>query len=416
MPRDSIALAVAAIATPLFLVPATALADRLAVSVEERPDGAVVHLRTDAETVPEPDIARSPRGMLLFFPGQTVEAERIYSKSRRLRYVQTGTARGRAAVRVVQRPSARGHLREYAHLRPVPGGYDIEVIDSYPPAPETTSAADADATPDAPDEINPSKAETTDTAPPDRTAALAALVPEAAHTTPPDVASETAPPSSPEEHLGPSDETRHTPSAPYLDDEPEPDADQTRPPFPPRPAPDTPARAQVLDLDTPAPPNTASWWMGALLLLVGGAGLAIAARARSRRGGAVEVREKVQLGPKQSVVCVRVGGRDLLIGATEHTVALLAEFDADPNHPPEAPTDSPTTATDGSKAIAPPANDATAEKLAAFKRRLAEAMAETTPPAASAAPSTPDAGGVSAGVEFSIPTRDPAWVRHREVA
>ncbi len=413
MPRRSISLAAAAIVGHLCLVPAMALAGRLAVSVEERPDGAVIHLRTDDETIPEPDIARSPRGMLLFFPGQSVEAERIYSKSRRLRFVQTGTARGRAAVRVVQRPSARGHLREYAHLRPVPGGYDIEVIDSYPPALEKTSMAEADATPDTSATVNHTKAEAGATDTHERAAALAALVPEAAPQSPPEIVSDPAPPPATEGDIVASNDAPKAPSEPNLDNEPEPTANPGPAPFDTQPLPNTPARAQVLDLDTPAPPDAASWWMGGLLLLVGGAGLAVATRARSRRGGSLEVREKVQLGPKQSVVCVRVGGRDLLIGATEHTVALLAELDADSADPPTAPANPPVSGTDGKQPDAPPTNDATAAKLAAFKRRLAEAMAD---PATSTDPPTPDTSGVSTGVEFSIPSRDPAWVRHREVA
>lgn len=108
---------------------------------------------------------------------------------------------------------------------------------------------------------------------------------------------------------------------------------------------------------------------------------------------------------------MRVAGRDLLIGATEHTVALLAQFDAGDEAaglgtvPPAADAAPPHTPPAASEADA---GDPARAKLDAFKRRLAEAMARPQP--------EPPEADAAAQVEFSVPTRDPAWVRHREVA
>lgn len=426
MPLDRLrSNVVRAVALCISLAPSVALAGKLDVSIDEHDGGAVVRIRSDETSIAQPDVARSKTGLLLFFPGETVEARRIYSKAARLRYVQTGTARGKAAVRIVQRPGARGSIREFAHLRPVPGGYEVEVVDSYPAAPETKPAPAGDAPAPLNDAAAADGAAAATARPPsptdtrhddtDRRLLLERLAdapaPPHDETADPPVASEPAVAAAAEEAAAPTPDDDGTDPAPAEAN----DADVDDTPLFAGEG-DAPTAAEAAAIPTTGPSSLTTYTFGAACLLFGGAGLWWLGRTRKRRAGAVEVRERIQIGPKQSVVCMRVAGRDLLIGATEHNVALLAEFASDGTAGTQRPVvgASPSaSAPQAAPEAPPPSADSDAKhRLEAFKRRLAAAMEHT--PTATATPK--DADEDAARIEFSVPTRDPAWVRHREVA
>jgi len=90
-----------------------------------------------------------------------------------------------------------------------------------------------------------------------------------------------------------------------------------------------------------------------LLALVAVCGLAWAALRVASRGGFLRVRprhitvlEHTSLGPRRALYLVRVGGRTLLLGASDASVSTLAELgpgdlDPDPAPIPPAPLPDP---------------------------------------------------------------------------
>ncbi len=126
----------------------------------------------------------------------------------------------------------------------------------------------------------------------------------------------------------------------------------------------------------------------------------------------MEVTERINVGPKQTVLCVRVGGKDLLIGATEQGMSVLTEIDASAPSPSGASA-RPDPAAPASSAPEPsPTSDPSldpAARVAAFKARLAAALRDDDP-GEDDGPTLLHAG------DLEFERKDPPWTRHREVA
>jgi flagellar biogenesis protein FliO len=436
----------------------------ITVELEEKDGRSLVKIRSSDGALEEPKVVASRTGMLLVFPGDKISAERIYSSSPRLRYVQTGDTGRNAAIRLVQRKDASGRIREFVRQKLVDGGIDLEVVPSHDPPPP----------PPDPEPI-PSRADT-----------LAALSKDLDKKAAEDV----PPQASPASPLPPPEaQPTIRVEGEVLDEKterPQPvgeaDHQQAQPTTSPIEGPETPedpAESQAagtlsdpLDLSGETPqgsplfgdssksPEAASPWsmMGSILLLVSAAGGALWLRRKGRisvpgsRG--MEIIDRISVGPKQQIVSVRVSGREFLVGMTEHQVQLLADLSAPmpvtpapepiteltkapsptlvsgtPPATPRAPRSQPGTLHDLLMGAVPqasattPGSDQPAEqvdraavgaKVAAFKARLEKALnselSNGVPEAAKGPTLVPDPN------IFDVEKSDPRWVNHEEVA
>ncbi|HET6163409.1 MAG TPA: flagellar biosynthetic protein FliO [Planctomycetota bacterium] len=101
---------------------------------------------------------------------------------------------------------------------------------------------------------------------------------------------------------------------------------------PPEAAPEKPVAAPASPL-LPAGGDPATL-VGALLVVGGALALlpAILSRLQShKRGGLIDLVEVRPLGGRSSLMLVQVGGRRILVGASEHGMAALAELDPAPS-------------------------------------------------------------------------------------
>jgi len=372
--------------------PNTAQAGDMSIALERRDGATVIKLRSDQGRLPAPHVAASADGMILFFEGERVAPSRSYAEGGRLGYVQSGGTVDRAAIRLVQRGSARGRLTPHVRRTWVPGGIDIEVLDSLfpssaappadPLAPDdaATSPPSAERLPAAAGELDgatPSPAATPaqpreglealarDDGPlaPTEPAPAPALEPTAAADAPgaptqdaagtasddpldatlaaladvgtPPALAAAAPPT--------SDAAPNAAAAADLAAAaPGADADATPLADPPSPAAGVAVAGiepqSFLDEANAAAPEGQARSAGltgptlAILAILIGSGAIATALTRRRRGAdlraRIELLDHVAVGPKQKVVCVRVGGRELLLGATDKDIRLLADVSA----------------------------------------------------------------------------------------
>jgi flagellar biogenesis protein FliO len=341
----------------LLLGPATALAGELQFDVEEDAAGVTVKVRgLDGEDAPPKRVVTSRSGMLFFFDAAKAKTARLRPAQRhRIAYAQVGQTGHRVALRLAQRERARGSLGTFVTTVPVDGGLDIRIMDRQggeaveEEAEEAEGVAEADAAP----------AEAGDTA-------LAAL----------------------EASLGGSEPTP-TPPAPAPDPEPAPSELED----------DAPEAVAAIapEVDPEPPAETSSSSAGlrsmlavALLFAFGGAAMWWLKR-RKQIGTApvLDIVSRVGIGPKQSVVLINAGGRQLLIGATERRIEVLTEIGAAPAAPTaelRVPSVLDTLSRPsgaggardpfaGPRAPIPPPTDPTAPaKIAAFKARLEQAL------------------------------------------
>lgn len=72
-----------------------------------------------------------------------------------------------------------------------------------------------------------------------------------------------------------------------------------------------------------------------------------------RRGGTLQVRTSARVGKGATVAVVRLDGRELLLGVTDHTVTLLADTPVVDDEPPAAPDDTHAPASEPARAAVP---------------------------------------------------------------
>jgi flagellar biogenesis protein FliO len=376
--------------------PSRAAAGPLEVSITEDPSGATVTVRDGSGALAEPKIAQSRRGLLLVFDGSVVPPGRVYSSSRRLRFVQTGQNGGRAVVRLVQRDAARGSFPEFMRTSRTEEAVEIRVLDAAPSPASLPAAQEPVVSP-------PGQAQPTVQSDPGKIAALAALAGNDAPSVTPSspaasAAAASAPAAAPPAAPPVVEEAPSPPAGPALATEvAQPHVD---PVAAAQPAP-SPVSASLAAGRSDAP-LTRFGLMTAVpsLAALGALGLWLQRRKRRSSGERrLEVAERVALGPKHQVVFVRVAGRELLLGATDQNLALLADLGP---ASPAAGTGSEPDA--GGDDAGPPAH-----KVEAFKARLQAALVREATSSGREPAATPANG-------------DPVWasaprpLMHNEVA
>lgn len=334
-----------------FLLGSSAHAGELQFGVIEREDGVTLQVR-GFEGEPK-QVVTSRTGMLFFFDGSKAKTVRLRpTQKHRIAYAQVGQTGSRVALRIAQRERARGALGTFVTTQSVPGGIDIDIVDRH-------GSAEAD---EADEAAIAQQGKPIEEQPADRGAALAALEASLGGE-PPRAKAET--------------------DAPKVDDEEE--EEEAVAAIAPAIDPPTPS----VEPETEPAPSTASSSSGlrsvlavALLLAFGGGAMWwIKRRKHDASAPALDVVSRVGIGPKQSVVLINAGGRQLLIGATEKRIEVLTEIGT-----PTAELRVPS-AIDRAREpfgaalhpalrapVAPPSDPTAPAKVAAFKARLEQAL------------------------------------------
>jgi len=401
----------------------------LDVTIEEAEGQTVVHVRDPGGDLVEPKIASSHSGFMLSFEGETVEKGHQRTNAWRLGRVQSGQYGNRAVIRLIQRKGRRGGIDEHAQVIEVDDGLDIVVLDRLTPPPAltpdagaTVTAAPTQAQPNPPAEV-PSTAQT-----------VAALQAELGPL-PADPAKADAADAAPGGFDDAPPEAADPATAQVADDNVATDADAEAEPFDLSPADaDDPAVAGPFaaadDADASAPPlNFAAWTLIPSILALAGLGFWMKRRKQTVTGAALEVVAKTSLGPKQQIVQVKVDGRELLLGVTEHQIGLITEVGGGASQAalgvrPAAPT--PRTSAHHEFGVPAPVADredqAASNRIEAFKARLSSALRNEVV--------SSDTGEASDGTQGADPRpadigelrrlldrrgEDPAWTRE-EVA
>jgi flagellar biogenesis protein FliO len=331
-----------------LLAPRAAWAGELQFDVVENAHGVTLQVRGFEGDAPK-KVVTSRTGMLFFFDGSKAKMTRLRpTQKHRIAYAQVGQTGNRVAVRIAQRERARGQLAAFVTAKDVEGGIDIEIVDK--PASE-----EAVPTAEAPTQV--ADAEDADTQ--ERSSAIAAL--EASLGGEEKMAKEDAPVEPVVEPETPEASTVAA-IAPELDEapvfEPEPEPDQAQPSS-------SAALRSLLAV--------------ALLFAVGGGAMWWLKRRKTEANAPVlDIVSRVGIGPKQSVVLINAGGRQLLIGATERRIEVLTEIGpATPTAELRVPSvlDRPRDPFSAPRAPIAPSGDPTAPaKIAAFKARLEQAL------------------------------------------
>lgn len=347
-----------------------ALAGPLRITVQDNDGHSVVRIVDSDGSIATPSIATSRRGYMFTFAGETIEPTRIESDNRRLEYVQAAQYGDRAVVRLSQSPNLRGGIKSATTMTTSADTLQLVVFERNAP-------------PSKPDPAP---------APAEDVASLAAKLGPA-----PEVgmakATEAAADDGAELELDDEDTAAHN-------------ADANAKPVDARAAePADKSSDQAENADTwplpaaatessPLAPVTAGPERSTLWTVAGTATIAIACvplllwlRRRNSLPWAtqqrLEVLAKTSLGPKQHVVCIRVDGRELLIGVTEHQVRLIADLSTSvaPAHGHATASAHASPPDPTAEAMVDPASPqapriaAAAERLDAFKSKLAGALA-----------------------------------------
>lgn len=334
--RRGIELAIAAgIAT--FALSSVAWADPMRVQVVEDERGTTIEVRSDDPEFTDPRrVVTSNEGAIFFFPGQDADVTRLETQgTHRLRYVQVGRSRSRAALRLQQDSRSSGKLANFVSHQRVPGGIDIRVDDRAvrrtPPSSPVTPVDDTVARRDT----------------------LAALEER--------LAGEAEAPVPVPLPL-PQREFRDASMAPTSSD-----AGIEATPEPPSSvnALEPAKTSDPLAASVPETPASRSPWPYltiAALGLLAGAGWWFRRRTTDEPMHGMQIVSRLSLAPRQQILWVRAGGRQFLLGATDQRIALLTELsDANAQNSSTAPS------------AAPADGDA---KVAAFKARLQRALGE----------------------------------------
>lgn len=332
---------------------ATARANsELEVTFEEFENEVVIHIRDAGGVLSKPDVVTSRRGYMLSFPNEKVDTSFHRMNAWRLGRLQTQQYGKRAVVRLEQRRYRPSPLEDNVKIVRVLGGMDI-VVEENKVMPklerEPTSLADlptietaqaTDAVSDAPASDAPipviQNSPMEDTATPEAAATIEALQRKLGGEVPVDpsqipaataLGEPRAPvvnnpvaepnPDTTQVAVVDASPTETTPGTPLFADNTEPEA----------------AAASASPFASGSEPSELNRFglvmmvptiLGLALLMLWNKKRQTVAEATSR----MEVMSKISLGPKQQVIQVRVGGRELLLGVTEHQVGLISDVTA----------------------------------------------------------------------------------------
>ncbi len=416
----ALCLLVAAISLPS--VRAWAKPTSIQVTIGEHEGRSIVHIRTPEGSLGEPETRTSSTGVMLIFDEGTVSRGRLHANEGRLDYVSMQQTDNGAVVRLVQRSKNRGSFREHVEQKRVPGGFDVVVLDR-----NTIDVSD-DSIGGATDASGPTTTQTLESLQASLSGPATTITPVADRSdkegidfsAPDDPA--TIPPTTvrTNERLpDPTIDGGHEPvlGPSFLNDshDPPPANEKTSPPE---------RRTST--------PIQATWIAGPALALIALAVLWL----RRRRSGPfrdknMEVIERAALGPKQQAVRLRVGQRDLLLGVTEHQVALIFDLghsdSASRRHSPVSERGSESSSSHGHDisplAVVEAPNGGQNRNVSAFKNRLAAALAKESKservPGTTANKSPPEPGPLQSlesmlrAAEADTDS-DPAWT-HEDV-
>jgi flagellar protein FliO/FliZ len=312
----------------------------LQVTFEEFENEVVIHIRDAGGMLSKPDVVTSRRGYMMSFPNENVATSFHRMNAWRLGRLQTQQYGKRAVVRLEQRRYRPSPLEDNVKIIPVLGGMDIVVeenkvmpkLDPAPTAVADLPTVDAGATaPIASDAETPvvQNSPMEESANPAAAATIAALqrklggdVPvdptqipiAAARNAAADAATADAPVGTDELATAPEIAVEGTPLF----------AESTAP---------EPAAASASPFATGGEASEINRF-GLVMMIptILGLGLLMLWNKKRQTVGAatgrMEVMSKIALGPKQQVIQVKVGGRELLLGVTEHQVGLISDVTA----------------------------------------------------------------------------------------
>ena len=325
---------------------ATPANSELEVTFEEFENEVVVHIRDASGALSKPDVVTSRRGYMLSFPGETVDTSFHRMNAWRLGRLQTQQYGTRAVVRLEQRRYRPSPIEDNVKIIRVLGGMDIVIEENkvMPKLePEATSLADlptvdaAAPTTAAPDPDAPvvQNSPMDETATPAAAPTIAALQRKLGGEVPVDpgqiptgaILDATAAPLAANDAPGAdADEAQATDDDPATAPE---QASSGTPLFAENTAPQA-AAASASPFASGSEPSQLNRF-GLVMMVPTILGLALLMLWNKKRQtvaaatGRMEVMSKIALGPKQQVIQVKVGGRELLLGVTEHQVGLISD-------------------------------------------------------------------------------------------
>jgi flagellar protein FliO/FliZ len=322
----------------------------LQVTFEEFENEVVIHIRDAGGVLSKPDVVTSRRGYMMSFPNENVATSFHRMNAWRLGRLQTQQYGKRAVVRLEQRRYRPSPLEDNVKIIPVLGGMDIVVeenkvmpkLDPAPTAladlPTVDTNATATTTPNAEAPVV-QNSPMEESATPAAAATIAALqrklggdvavdptqIPSAAAL---DAAATTATANDSDGNAPTADAapgTEELASAPEI-------ALEGTPLFAENTAPEA-AAASASPFATGSKPSEINRF-GLVMMIPTILGLGFLMLWNKKRQtvaaatGRMEVMSKIALGPKQQVIQVKVGGRELLLGVTEHQVGLISDVTA----------------------------------------------------------------------------------------
>lgn len=349
-------------------------------SIQEDEGGVTVQVRGLRAEEADRSVITSKTGYLLFFDGYKASATRLRPKDKhRLAFAQIGQTKDRVAMRLTQNRRSKGALSGFVESTAVDGGIDFRITDD-------TAAVPADETNEQTDPGDEATLDSTE-----RAATLAALQAS--------LEDELEPSPVPPDPDAAVADTPQNEASPSVDELAEPEEE-------------VPAQSQTgafleASEDSEGPPIVRGTIAFIGLIAAGAAALWWTKhRGRNAADAGLTVVSRVGVGPKQAVVWVRAGSRELLLGATERRIEVLAEL----GPAGAAPANASLAASAAVGAPEPTApSPAAPARIAAFKAKLERALGDElsrTPPHEDEDDGTPP--------HLRVLTEDPRWATGAE--